>query len=248
MANQKGGVGKTTTVVNLAAALGERGRRVLVLDLDPQASATSWCGLEAGGRGGMEIFTGGRRPGELVRATGWPGVSLLPASAWLLGAEKLLAQASAPETLLARRLAELPAGDWDDLLVDCPPNLGILTVNALAAADEALLPVETRVLALRGLVQMLHTLEAVRERLNPSLGLGGIVACRVDRRTRHSLEVVERLRERFGERVYGVVIRENVRLAECPSFGQPILRYAPKSSGAADYRALAAEFLAREVA
>jgi chromosome partitioning protein len=143
-------------------------------------------------------------------------------------------------------LERLPPDRWDYVLLDCPPTLGILTVNALAAARELLVPVEAHVMALSGLAQLLHTVEVVRDRLNPDLQVTGILACRVDSRTRHAREVVERLRERSGNLVYRTVIRENIRLAECPSFGQPITQYDPKSAGAADYRALAQEIMEQE--
>jgi chromosome partitioning protein len=143
-------------------------------------------------------------------------------------------------------LEGLPKGRWDYVLLDCPPTLGVLTVNALAAARELLVPVEAHVMALSGLAQLLHTVEVVKERLNPKLAISGILACRVDARTRHAREVVERLRERSGNLVYKTVIRENIRLAECPSFGQPITQYDPRSAGAADYRALAAEVIRQE--
>jgi chromosome partitioning protein len=143
-------------------------------------------------------------------------------------------------------LERLAPDRWDYVLIDCPPTLGILTVNALAAARELLVPVEAHVMALSGLAQLLHTVEVVRDRLNPELKVTGILACRVDSRTRHAREVVERLRDRSGNLVYRTVIRENVRLAECPSFGQPITQYDPKSAGAADYRALAQEIMDQE--
>jgi chromosome partitioning protein len=148
--------------------------------------------------------------------------------------------------LLRKRAAALTADNWDYVLIDCPPTLGILTVNALTAAQEVLVPVEAHVMALNGLVQLLQTVEAVKERLHSQLALAGIVACRVDVRTRHALEVVEELRERFPKLVYRTVIRENVRLAECPSFGKPITQYEPLSHGAEDYRALAVEVLKQE--
>ncbi|MBI4644491.1 MAG: ParA family protein [Deltaproteobacteria bacterium] len=246
IANQKGGSGKTTTSVNLAAALGEKERRVLLLDLDPQHSATAWYGVKNAGKGVLGLFVDGGEVLDFVQETQAPGVDLVPSSAWLVGVEKILAGEVGAETILRRHLEGLPPERWDYILMDCPPTLGVLTVNALAAARELLVPVEAHVMALSGLAQLLHTVEVVQARLNPELVISGILACRVDARTRHAREVVERLRERSGDLVYQTVIRENIRLAECPSFGQPITQSDPRSAGAADYRALAAEVIRQE--
>ncbi len=244
--NQKGGSGKTTTTVNLAAALGELDRRVLVLDLDPQASASAWYRVNEEGRGLLATLTDRSDLDDLVHETEVEGVSIVPASRWLMAADKLLANVVGAESRLGEALDKLEDDSWDYLLFDCPPTLGILTVNALSAATEVLIPVETHVLPLHGLAQLLETVEVVRERLNPDLEIAGILACRVDRRTRLSLEIVADLRQRFGDLVYSTAIRENIRLAEAPSFGLPITSYANRSAGAQDYRALASEVLAQE--
>lgn len=243
--NQKGGSGKTTTAVNLAAALGEKGRKVLLLDSDPQASATSWLGVRDGGRGLLDVFTDNGNLLDLLHATEAPGVELIASSSWLVGVEKALAGEVGAETILRRRMEKLPAKRWDYLLIDCPPTLGVLTINALTAAREVLVPVEAHVMALQGLAQLVKTVEVVRERLNPELAISGILACRVNR-TRHAQEVVEQLRSHFGNVVYNVAIRENVRIAECPSFEEPITSYDPRSIGAEDYRALADEVIRQE--
>ncbi|HAM23288.1 MAG TPA: ParA family protein [Actinobacteria bacterium] len=243
--NQKGGSGKTTTAVNLGAALGEKGKRVLVLDLDPQASASAWFGVKDGGRGLLDVFAEGRPLAPLVQATCAKGVELIPASPWLVGIEKALAAEPGTETILRRALERLPPR-WDFVLVDCPPSLGLLAVAALAGCGEVLVPVETRVMALAGLAGLVQTVERVRDRLNPSLRLTGLLACRVDARTRLSQDVVQTLRERFGADVFQTVIRENVRLAEAPSFAKPITIYDARSSGAEDYRNAAAELLKRD--
>jgi chromosome partitioning protein len=244
--NQKGGSGKTTTTVNLAAVLGERMRRVLVLDLDPQASATSWLGGDAGGRGLLDVFTGNGNVADLITGTASTGVDLVPASPWLVGVDKALSREVGAETILKDRLRRLPARRWDYVLIDCPPALGILTVNALTAAAALLVPVEAHVMALAGLAQLLQTVDVVRDRLNRDLRIAGIVVCRVDERTRHARDVTAELRKRFKRQVFKTVIRENIRLAECPSYRQPINRYDRHSRGAADFRALSRELLKRK--
>lgn len=244
--NQKGGSGKTTTAVNLAAALGEKKRQVLLLDLDPQCSATSWYGLKHTDKGIFNVFIGNGNVLDIISETNVPNVAVIPASPWLVGIEKVLAGEVGAETILRRQLQHLPPDRWDYVLIDCPPALGILTINAFAAVREVLVPVEAHVMALEGLAHLLQTVNVVKERLNPELVIAGILACRVDGRTRHAHEVVEQLRGRFGNLVYNTVIRENVRLAECPSFGKPITQYDPRSYGAQDYRALAAEVIRQE--
>lgn len=244
--NQKGGSGKTTTAVNLAAALGEKKRRVLIIDLDPQCSATSWLGLKNADKGVFRIFVENGNVSDIISDTNVPNVSIAPASPWLVGVEKALAGEVGAETILRHQLHNIPQDRWDYLLIDCPPALGILTINALAAVTEVLVPVEAHVMALEGLAQLVQTVDIVKERLNPELEISGILACRVDGRTRHAHEVVEQLQSRFGDLVYKTVIRENVRLAECPSFGKPITQYDPRSYGAHDYRALAAEVIRQE--
>ena len=245
--NQKGGSGKTTTTVNLAAALGELKRRVLVVDLDPQGSASLWLGIRNGGPGLREVFAGKKNLADLVLATQTPGVEVVPSSQWLTGVEKTLSGQDGAELILRDQLenstSQLP---WDYILLDCPPSLGILTLNALAATQEVLVTVEAHVLALYGLSGLLQTIETVRERLNPSLEVSGILACRVDTRNRLTQEVVNTLRKHFGELVFEIVIRNNVRLAEAPSFGLPITQYDTSSIGAADYRSLAKEVIKQE--
>ena len=244
LTNQKGGSGKTTTAVNLAAALAERKRRVLLVDLDPQCSASIWLGAADAEAGAHQLLTDTGPPAELVQTVG-ERLGLIPGSRFLVGADRTLAGEVGAETILKGRLEGL-GRDWDYILLDCPPALGILTVNALVAAGEVLAPVEAHVLALNGLAQLVQTVDTVQQRLNPGLAWAGILACRVDRRTAHALEVVDRLRDRFNKRVYTTIIRENVRLAEAPSFVQAITVYDTKSAGAADYRALADEVLKQE--
>lgn len=244
VAMQKGGSGKTTTTVNLAAALAEKGKRVLVVDVDPQANATSWFGVRDPGKGIFASFCENGSLSDILVRTGTEGVDLVPSSAWLVGAEKALAGEVGAETLLRRRLRAV-AASYDTALIDTPPTLGVLTVGALVAADEVLVPVEAHVMALNGLAQLLQTVDAVRDRLNEGLRILGVAACRVDMRTRHSQEVVDELRKRFPAETFRTVIRENVRLAEAPSFGQPVTAYDTRSAGAEDHRALAAEVLGR---
>ena len=246
--NQKGGSGKTTTSVNLAATLAEKGKKVLLIDLDPQYSATQWFDITNGGKGVFDLFAEPETThlDSLIFETGTEGVSLVPSSPWLVGAEKALSNELGAEQCLKEKLKELPPGRFDYILIDCPPTLGILTVNALNAVNEVLVPVECHVMGLHGLAQLWKTVELVQKRLNPELAITGILACRVDRRTKHGKEVVERVRARFPDQALKTEIRENVRLAECPSQGGPITAYASTSFGALDYRQLADEVIAQE--
>ncbi|HEX6512826.1 MAG TPA: ParA family protein [Chloroflexota bacterium] len=240
--NQKGGSGKTTTAVNLAAALGELSQRVLLVDLDPQASATEWLVEASDGDGLFDVLVGAGGLKRLIRQTAVPNVQLIPASPALARAA---AKADKKKTgyHLGPALDRLPP-DWDFVLIDCPPATGFLVTSALASSSEVVAPVEAHVMALAGLASLVKTVEQVQDRLNPNLAITAIVPCRVNR-TSHAREVVERLRQRFGTLVVDVPIRESVRLAEAPSFKQAITQYAPSSLGAQDYRAVAAEILAR---
>jgi chromosome partitioning protein len=246
--NQKGGSGKTTTSVNLAATLAEKGKNVLLIDLDPQYSATQWFDITEGGRGVFDLFAEPETTNleKLIFKTSTERVFLVPSSPWLVGAEKALSGEPGAEQCFKEKLKELPEGRFDYLLIDCPPSLGILTVNALNAVTEVLVPVECHVMGLHGLAQLWKTVELVKKRLNPKLAVTGIFVCRVDRRTRHGKEVIERVRSKFPELAFETEIRESVRLAECPSQGGPITAYAPTSHGAEDYRKLADEVIAQE--
>lgn len=243
--NQKGGSAKSTTTVNLAAALAEHGRRVLIVDLDPQANTTTWLGVSIGD-GAFDLLTANGPVDDLIAESRVPGISVIASSPALNGAERSLAREVGAEMTLRRRLNTLAAGRWDYLLIDTPPTLGLLTLNALAAVDELIVPVETHVLALAGVAQLLETVRMVNERLNQALAIGGVLACRVDTRTRHANDVIESLKTTFKSLMFTTMIRENIRLAEAPSFHQPITMYDPRSTGAADYRALAVEVVAQE--
>ena len=240
--NHKGGSAKTTTAVSLAAALGEQGFQVLVVDMDPQGSATGWLGSPLAGRIVLDAYMGQADLADVAVSTSAPGVQLVPSTPWLMAADRR------QETDLAlgvmRTLEALPPR-WDYVFVDCPPSQGYLAIAPLSACQHVLVPVEAHVLALSGLVSLLETMQEVRERLNPALTLLAILACRVSH-TRHAREVVERLRERYPGHTLHAVVRENISLAEAPSFQLPITRYAPFSAGAEDYRTVAREFLQRQ--
>jgi len=246
-ANQKGGVGKTTTVINLGSYLALAGRQVLVVDLDPQGNATSGLGFD---RGSIErsIYDGvvdGIQIADLIMAGPLPGLDLVPSAIALAGAELELAPVEGRERRLSRLLTAI-AARYDYILVDCPPALGLLTVNALTAAEAVLIPLQCEYYALEGLTQLLATLNLVRDHLNPGLAVKGVVLTMYDGRTNLSADVAAEARRHLGERVFNTVIPRSVRLSEAPSHGLPISRYSPDSSGAVAYAALAAELLARD--
>lgn len=244
VANQKGGCAKTTTVVNLAACLATRGCSVLVIDLDSQANATNWLAGNVSTAGSWQTLTTREDLASLIVPTSVPGVSLLAGSRELANLEKALAGELSVETLLKRRLAKLDKDAFDYVLIDTPPTLGLITLNALSAAQELLIPLTTHVMSLSGVAQMFKTVDQVREVLNPDLNVLGLVASRVDLRTRHAKDVLSTLSERFGDKLLKSYVFENVRLAEAPSFQQSILTYNPGSTAAQNYRDLADEVIA----
>ncbi|MFA9428584.1 ParA family protein [Egicoccus sp. AB-alg2] len=248
MANQKGGVGKTTTTINLGGALAELGQRVLLIDMDPQGSLGVGLGIEPHARQATVynlLMQDGTTLDDALVESRMEGMHLLPANIDLAAAELLLVQEVAREQALQRVVDRLRYR-YDHILIDCPPSLGLLTINGLTAADGVIIPLECEYFALRGMSLLMQTLERVRDRLNPRLELEGIVATMFDARTLHTREVLERVRDAFGGAVFETTINKTIRFAEAPVAGEPILSYAGRSRGAEAYRQLAKEVLQRE--
>jgi chromosome partitioning protein len=247
VANQKGGVGKTTTTVNLAAALAAVGERVLLVDMDPQGNATMGCGVDKHGieAGSYEVLCTGHEISEAITRSRDTGVSVVAANSALTAAEiELLRGEDGP--LRLRLALQSVVGSFDHVFVDCPPALNMLTVNALVAATHVVIPIQCEYYALEGLSALLDTIERIRRTRNPKLRIGGLLRTMFDSRNRLANEVSNQLTHHFGDRVYDTVVPRNVRLAEAPSYGLPINLYDKTSRGAKAYRALAEEVLRRQ--
>lgn len=246
IANQKGGVGKTTTAVNLGACLGELGRSILIVDADPQGNATSGLGVDRSrlDYSLYDCLVRNVEPVKALRATEFPGVWLLPSSLDLAGAEIELVQMDEREHRLKKVVGQI-RDNYDFVFIDCPPSLGLLTVNALTAADSVLIPIQCEYYALEGLTQLLNTIKLIRGRLNSTLALEGVLLTMFDGRTNLSLQVAEEVKRYFRDYVFQTIIPRNVRLSEAPSHGKPITVYDPRSRGAEVYRELAEEVLRR---
>ncbi len=240
IANQKGGVGKTTTTINLGAYLADNGHRVLVVDLDPQGNTSSGLGITGDNLSGdlYDVLMDGVAAAAVARETAVKGLHLLPASPVLAAAEVELVAVPQREFKLRKALEEL---DYDYVLIDCPPSLGILTVNGLVAAHELIIPVQAEFYAMEGLGQLVQTVQRVRKGLNPGLGLMGVLVTMHNGRTTLSTQVHEEVKRHFPDKVFETVIPRNVRLAEAPSFGKTIMHYDRWSKGARSYKALAKE-------
>ena len=241
--NQKGGVGKTTSAINIGAGLSQLGKRILLIDLDPQAHLTYSLGIQAHEleRTVYEILQGEATVKETMVSRG--ELSVIPSTLNLSGAEVELSGVAGREFLLQEAINGVKGFDY--VLLDCPPSLGLLTLNALTTAGEVYIPLQTEFLALQGMSKLLETVEVVKKRLNKSLEISGIIATRYDQRKNLNREVVEKIREHFGDKLFKTLVRDNVALAEAPSFGKTIFEYKPDSYGAEDYLTLSKEILTR---
>lgn len=248
VANQKGGVGKTTTAINLATALAAIGERVLIVDIDPQGNASTGLGIDRRERdvSSYDVLTAQASITEAAMQTAVPGLFIVPSTLDLLGVEMEIA--NAPDRVLRLRTAlhALDDGEYSYVLIDCPPSLNLLTLNSMAAADSVLVPLQCEFFALEGLSQLLETVQQVRETLNPALSIQGIVMTMYDGRNNLANQVVEDVRANMGETVYETVIPRNVRVSEAPSYGKPAILYDLRSSGSQAYLQLASEVIRRE--
>ena len=247
IANQKGGVGKTTTAINLSASLANKGKNVLVIDTDPQGNTTSGFGIEKNELENTvyELILGECSINECILSDVIPGVAVIPSNVNLAAAEIELIGVDKKEYILKKEV------DWikdkyDFIMIDCPPSLNLLTINAMTTADSVLVPIQCEYYALEGLSQLIHTVNLVKERLNPALDMEGVVFTMYDSRTNLSLQVVENVKDHFKQKVFDTVIPRNIRLAEAPSYGMPIAMYDPKSTGAEAYMHLADEVINRK--
>ena len=245
--NQKGGVGKTTTVINLAAYVAEWNKKVLIVDLDPQGNATSGFGVE---KNNLELTTydvlmGDSPAKDAILPTMRDNLKILPSNSDLAGAEVDLVSAIARESVLKRALTPIK-GSYDYIFIDCPPSLGLLTLNALVASDSIIIPIQSEFFALEGVAQLLNTFKLVKQRLNPKIDINGVVLTMCDMRTTLSKQVAAEIKKYFADKIYPTPVPRNIKLVESPSFGVPISLHSPRSSGALAYQALARQFIERE--
>ncbi len=246
IANQKGGVGKTTTAINLSAALAEAGKKVLTIDIDPQGNTSSGLGIDKNALKSTvyELLIGDATLYESIQCNVLDNLSVLPSNVELAGAEIELIGIDEKEYIL-KKYVDIIRDDYDFIIIDCPPSLNTLTVNAMTTADTVLVPIQCEYYALEGLSQLIHTINLVKKRLNPNLDIEGVVFTMFDARTNLSLQVVENVKQNLKQNIYKTIIPRNVRLAEAPSHGLPITSYDSKSAGAEGYRALAREVIER---